>query len=104
MTYLTSGKSFLQRKWYNLIALILNKETLHFFMLIFDVLHHFCDLNSTNYGVGARNGWNNVACHIFDFIKSLFFNAKAMHSQVCSTRNKMDDIVVIFLKGNHSFL
>jgi hypothetical protein len=65
------------------------------------MFHHLCDLDSTDNRVCTCNGWDNISSHVLNFVESLLFYAEAMHSEICSTSNKVNNVVIVFFESNH---
>lgn len=102
MANLTRGERFLECQRNNFVVLILDKEAFHLLPFILNMLHHFCNLYSAHNRVCAGNGRDNIAGHVLNFVESLLFYAEAMHSEVGSTCDKVNNVVVVLLKCDHS--
>lgn len=93
-----SSKRFLEFDSHYLVFLVLDEVALHFLLGVSQVFDHLDDFNSTNDGVGAGDSWDDVACHVLDFVERLLLNAEAMHSEIGGAADEMDDIIVVFLE------
>lgn len=101
MTHLASLKTALSSETDYFCIQVLDKIRFHFMSLIFNQFHHFDDFNPTYDRVGTGDCWHDVSCHVLNLIERLLLNVETVHSEVGCTRNKVNDVVVIFLKSNH---
>jgi len=60
--------------------LILDKVASQTVTLVADLLQNLDELKCADDGVGARDGWDDVSCHIFDLMESLLLDRKTVHS------------------------
>jgi hypothetical protein len=85
-------------------VLVLNEIAFHFLLISSKIFDHFYDLYSTNNGISTGYCWHDISGHVFDLIKGLLLDVEAEHAHVGSTRNEMDDIVIVFLKYHSALL
>lgn len=79
--------------------MVLDEVALHFLLSVPQVFDHLDDFYAADYGVGAGDCWDDVACHVLDFVERLLLDVEAMHPEVGCAADEMDDIVIVFLEN-----
>lgn len=69
-------------------------------VLLLDKFDRFKDLESGCHSVGRGDGWNDLACHLFDLEKALLSDSKTASSEVGCCSDELNGVLIILTK-NH---
>ena len=100
-------KRFLQLQRVQFALLVLHEVAPQLLLLVAQLLQHFDELQGADDGVGARNGGDDVAGHIFNLVETLLLDAEAVHAQVGGSGDEVHNFVIVLLEHHtsvHPFL